>query len=55
MEDNLKWKTTFEGRQPSIEDMIWKIEKNLEDISSVALLSPACFILLFAKVILFTV
>ena len=41
MEDSLKWKTTFEGRQTSIKDMIWKIEENLEEISSVALLSPA--------------
>ena len=43
MEDDFQWKTTFEGRQPSIEDMFWKIEENYTEISSVALLSPACF------------
>jgi hypothetical protein len=55
MEDDLQWKMTFNGRYPSMEDdlqwkmnfenMIWKIEENQEENSSVALLSPACYLL----------
>ena len=52
MEDELQWKTTFNGdnlpckmtfngRRTS-KNMIWKIEENQEENSSVALLSPAC-------------
>ena len=43
MEGNFQWKTTFNKRQPSIVDMMWEIEDNPEGISSVALLSPACY------------
>ena len=63
MKDNIQWKTTYNERQPTIEDDLklikleylsnhsmdcglWIIrgilEENSEEISSVALLSPAC-------------
>ena len=41
MENNHQCKT-FNGRGPSIGDNSCKIEENSEEISSVALLSPAC-------------
>ena len=57
MEDDLQWKTTSNGRRPPLEVDIqcktpsmegglqWNLEENSEDISSVALLSPACYYL----------
>jgi hypothetical protein len=66
MEDDIQWKTTSNGRQPTMEDDLnilkveylsnhcmdcdlWilrgKLEENSEEISSVALLSPACYII----------